>query len=64
MTRCRKCGAPIKYISVSYRMDPRGVIAVDPAYTEVINDNGRIISGHLRHLCPENREMEDKTDGQ
>lgn len=51
--KCRKCGAEVKYIAVSYMVDPRGVIEVRPEYTRVINDSGRVITGHLRHECPE-----------
>jgi hypothetical protein len=53
MTQCPQCGARIKYIPVSYRVDERGTIAVEPEYIEVINDGGRVIKGHLRHRCPE-----------
>jgi hypothetical protein len=53
MTQCPKCGAHIKYIPVSYQVDVRGTIAVEPGYTEVINDGGRVIKGHARHCCPE-----------
>jgi hypothetical protein len=53
MVKCPKCGAEIKYIPVSYTADQRGAITVEPEYTEIINDNGRVIKGHLRHRCPE-----------
>jgi hypothetical protein len=53
MTRCPKCGAHIKYIPVSFQMDVRGTIAVEPDYTELVNDGGRIVKGHVRHRCPE-----------
>ena len=53
MTKCLKCGAHIKYIPVSYQVDARGTIAVEPEYSEVICDSGRVVKGHVRHRCPE-----------
>jgi hypothetical protein len=53
MVKCPKCGAEIKYIPTGYSESALGVVIVDPDYTEVINDNGRVIKGHRRHRCPE-----------
>jgi hypothetical protein len=58
MTRCSKCGAEIKYIPVSYHVDAQGTIAVEPEYTEVINDGGRVIKGHVRHRCRPSEEID------
>jgi hypothetical protein len=53
MTKCPKCGAEIKYIPVGYNIEEIGVVIVDPEYTEIINDGGRLIKGHIRHRCLE-----------
>jgi hypothetical protein len=58
MTQCPKCGARVKYIPVSYQVDTRGTIAVEPEYTEVINDNGRVLKGYPRHICPKKKEAQ------
>jgi hypothetical protein len=60
MTRCPKCGVEIKYIPVGYNIDETGVVIVDPDYTEIINDGGRLIKGHLRHRCREEYETNGK----
>jgi hypothetical protein len=59
MTRCPKCGAEIKYIPVSYQVDAQGTIAVDPEYSEVISDSGRMIKGHSRHHCRPSEEIDN-----
>ena len=61
MTRCPKCGAHIKYIPVSFQVDVRGTIAVEPEESELVNDGGRIVKGHVRHRCPEGEIMTGKT---
>jgi hypothetical protein len=53
MVKCPKCAAEIKYIPVFYTAGPQGSIAVEPEYTEIISDSGRVIKGHLRHRCRE-----------
>lgn len=55
MVKCPKCGKEIKYIPTGYAESASGVIIVEPDYTEVINDNGRVVKGHTRHCCPETR---------
>jgi hypothetical protein len=62
MTKCPKCGAEIKYIPVGYNIEEMGVAIVDPKYTEIINDGGRLIKGHLRHCCPETVNEDVKID--
>ena len=51
MVKCSKCGAEIKYIPLTARVDALAMAIVDAAYTELINDNGRVIKGHVRHIC-------------
>jgi len=53
MVKCPKCGAEIKYIPMGFTRENRGVAVVDAEYTEVFNDNGRLIKGHIRHRCLE-----------
>jgi hypothetical protein len=60
MTKCPKCGEEIKYIPVGYNIEEIGVAIVNPEYTEIINDGGRLIKGHLRHCCPDTEKKENK----
>jgi phage FluMu protein Com len=62
MVKCPKCGAEIKYIPVGYTQSATGTFIVDPEYTEVINDNGRVIKGHIRHKCPIFKNLDRITD--
>jgi predicted RNA-binding Zn-ribbon protein involved in translation (DUF1610 family) len=63
MVKCPKCGAEIKYIPVGYTQSATGTLIVEPEYTEVINDNGRVIKGHLRHKCPNGGMIERPGEG-
>jgi hypothetical protein len=62
---CPHCGREIRYIPIGYTESSIGVAIVEPEYTEIISDNGRMIKGHLRHRCPETvRTSSDfSTDG-
>ena len=56
MVKCPTCGAEIKYIPVTADGE-RLAVMVEPEDTEVIQDSGRVVKGHLRHKCPENKKV-------
>jgi len=50
--KCSHCGGEVKYIPTVSIENGRTAIIVEPEYTEVVQDNGRVTKGHLRHKCP------------
>jgi len=52
VVKCADCGAEVKYIPVFDSAQGRTAIMVEPGYTEVVQDTGRVTKGHLRHSCP------------
>jgi hypothetical protein len=60
MVKCSKCGAEIKYIPMATRSESGASVIVDAGYIEVINDNGRVIKGHIRHKCPEKEDVNER----
>jgi hypothetical protein len=61
MVKCSKCGAEIKYIPMGHYSTSKTTETVDAGYIEIINDNGRMIKGHLRHKCPTKIEIDAAT---
>lgn len=52
MVVCHNCGAPILYIITG----SGETVACDDIDTEVITERGRIVHGHLRHVCKEDSQ--------
>jgi len=55
---CHKCGGEIKYIALRDK-----TVIVDTDYVEVITDRGRVVEGHIRHKCPENKDIQSAGNG-
>ena len=53
MVKCPSCGMEIKYIPVGYNQSSICILIVEPDYTEVFTDSGRMVKGHIRHKCPD-----------
>ena len=51
MVVCPKCGEKIRYINASRSMDPEKVFIVDPEPVNLINNNGRPVTGFFPHVC-------------
>jgi len=48
---CPKCGEKIRYINASRSLDPEKVFIVNPEPVNLINNNGRPVTGFFPHVC-------------
>jgi len=61
---CPKCGEKIRYINASKSMDPEKVFIVDPEPINLINNNGRPITGFFPHTCKGGQDGSSKATSQ
>ena len=54
---CPKCQESIEYVTVS-----GVVVAVEAQQTTVYTDNGRVVTGRVRHECREHSQVQNEGD--
>ena len=52
---CPKCQESIEYVTVS-----GVVVAVEAQQTTVYTDNGRVVTGRVRHECREHSQVQNE----